>query len=416
MRGEVKRFGALAPSGNLVVRGRYVTPRGVKEGVIHIENGMIVYLTEDAKGKKIDLDYGRDCLIFPGFIDPHVHMRYGHESKEDVEHFGRAALRGGVTAVVDMPNNPKELAPVGPSRYGSKITAMREKRPAIDVFCYGGITPDGIGSRPYTAPWYKLYTESVGELNFPSMDAIKKTMLAWRGQKVAIHPEHLDVLEACRQMEKHEERRPPEAEVKGIAELAVMAEDYEIDARFCHVSTAASLEYIPPHLSWETTPTYLMINQENRDRFAHPNRLYMNPPLRHKEDSEALIETFMGDKGMLATDHAPHLPEEKDRQGGPAGVPVVEVFGGTIGWMMEEHGMEPESAAEIASGEAADWLGLENYGYIGSGAVGSLTVLRKEKWKMGQPLSKCGWSPWEGYEFPWRVDTTIVRGIAHKVA
>jgi len=161
----------------------------------------------------------------------------------------------------------------------------------------------------------------------------------------------------------------------------------------------------PHHLYFDTS----MISPANRTIMA------MNPPLRSPADREAMLEALRdGLIDYLATDHAPHTPQEKVR--GAPGLPHLDTFGMFVCWLLLEQGFTPQRIAEVCSanpGKFVNPYSKEQFGRIKSGYAGSLTVLNLKKpysVHRSELRTLCGWSPFEGFTFPGSVEAVIIRG------
>ncbi len=359
-------------------------------------------------------------LIFPGFIDLHVHTRVDASGKElykeDLETATAAAIRGGVTHVADMPNNP--VPPIDDDSYKKKKELFAAS--PIDVTLYAGIGPE---TEPLSARApYKVFLARppVGELFLVSKQAVETAMEKYRGQFVSFHAEDAEILQQNESAVSHESRRPVSAEQAAIDFVISLTEKYQLHSKICHLSTTAGLEAIktakarglditveaaPHHLYFDET----MLTEQNR------KWLQMNPPLRTREDRLALIAGLKnGDIDFLATDHAPHSPEEKQK--GMSGVPHLDTYGPFITWLMGEHGFTVRDIARVCSfnpGKFVNEFNQYKFGKIEPRYAGSLTIINpatsitinKKDLK-----TKCAWSPFENLTFPGRVTHTIVRG------
>ena len=409
----------------LRLEGTLVNHDRVSEGAVVIDRGTGLILRVEPKTGHSDLDT-RHCLIFPGFGDIHVHAREdvsGTQSyKEDFTTASAAAVHGGVTQIVDMPNNP--IAPVDETRYEAKqqLTGASD----VQVTLYAGIGP---GTEPLARPVpYKVYMgPSVGDLFFTSQAQLESVIARYRGQNVSFHCEDPELLEASRHAPTHEQRRPPQAEITATKFALALIERYELQGKLCHYSTREGLgeitdarrrgvrvtcEVTPHHLFFDTT----MLTEANR------MALQMNPPLRSPEDRLALIDALReGYIDYLATDHAPHTLEEKAV--GASGVPLLDTYGAFAAWLMREHNFQPQDIARVCAFLPGRFVqeflpaGFgKGYGYIAPGFVGSLTVLDMAKpyeVTRGSVRTKCGWSPFEGYTLPGSARYTILRGAVH---
>jgi dihydroorotase len=419
-------------SSTLTVEGSVVSHRatGDSETVrqrIEIDGatGLIssVSASDSPGASAADLTLGDEHLIFPGCIDIHVHAREDTTStesyKEDFRSAGEAAIHGGVTAIVDMPNNPRP--PVDSASYAAKRDVARAC--AVDVLLYAGIGPQ-TSPLPFPAPYKAYMGPSVGELFFRTRDALRTALARYRGQHVSFHAEDPEILEQCKSAPTHAERRPAEAESRAIETALELSGTFSITPNICHLSTAAGLEAIRAarrrglQVTCEVTPHHLFYDQDNASSYAHPGYLQCNPPLRSRLDRIALLDAFRsGEIDYLASDHAPHSLEENEC--GISGVPHLDTFGAFLFWLLEE-GISLRAirmaAAELPGKFLSRYL-PDRYGKVEKGFVGSLTVVRKtaQTIRRGELRTKSGWSPFEGREFQGRVSHTIVRGKVYSL-
>jgi dihydroorotase len=368
-----------------------------------------------------DLVLGDDHLIFPGFIDVHVHAREDSTStqsyKEDFRSAGEAAIHGGVTAFADMPNNPRP--PVDDASYAAKRELA--KACPVDVLLYAGIGPR---TKPlsFAAPYKAYMGPSIGELFFDSLAALRETLASYRGLTVAFHAESPEVLRQHQDAPTHAERRPPEAEIRAIEAAIAICESFQIEPHICHLSTAGGLDAIRRarrrgmHVTCEVAPHHLFYDLDNMASFAKPHYLQANPPIRSRLDRIQLLEAFRaGEIDYLATDHAPHALEENDA--GISGIPHLDTFGPFIAWLRDEGAslrIIRLAAAERPGKFLSRYLGGP-YGKVEKGFVGSLSILQEEPEtvRRGALKTRAGWSPFEGQTFRARVSHTIVRGRIH---
>lgn len=335
----------------LRVEGTIVNHDEIFEGAVAIDTTTGLITEVGPKGGTSNL-HTADCLIFPGFGDIHIHAREdvsgAQNYKEDFATASAAAIHGGVTQVVDMPNNP--VAPVDDARYAAKqaLTATSD----VHVTLYAGIGP---GTQPlHRHVPYKVYMgPSVGDLFFTSQAQLEEVIASYRGRNVSFHCEDPEILVASRGEPTHEQRRPPQAEVTATKFALHLIETYGLVGKLCHYSTGEGLQQIIAakrrgvHVTCEVTPHHLffdtsMLTDENR------MALQMNPPLRTREDRMALIEALRsGLIDYIATDHAPHTLEEKAV--GASGVPLLDTYGAFTTWLMQEHRFTPQQIARVCA-------------------------------------------------------------------
>lgn len=416
----------------LTIEGQIVNIDSTTRGRIEIGgDGLIVKVGEPTGQADIVL---ADELIFPGFVDVHVHARedvsHQQDYKEDFFTAGQAAINGGVVAFCDMPNNP--VPPVDEQGFTEKHR-LSEKC-VVEVVLYAGMGPTtkplavgaGLG-RPFdkTVP-YKIFTsQSIGEIFFHDEKGLESAISKHNGQSISFHCEDPEVLSANKNQPTHEQRRPAEAEIKAVEFALQLIEKYQLQGKICHVSTTGALEKIAAakkrglSVTAEVTPHHLyfdetMITDENR------KMLQVNPPIRSQKDRVALIQGLRdGTIDYLATDHAPHTIAEKEK--GISGMPHLDTYGTFVVWLMKEHQFTPQDIARVCSfnpGQFINQFTSIKYGQIKPGFAGSLTIL-----DLNRPIiinksilkTKCAWSPFEGMTFPGRVACTIVKGKVYKM-
>jgi dihydroorotase len=401
-----------------IIEGKTVNIDGIKHSRIEIgDDGLISKISEPIGTADLVLN---DELIFPGFIDLHVHARecadHSWDYKEDFQTAGLAAINGGVVAFFDMPNNT--TPPVDDKSFSEKL--LLTKKSAAEVFLYAGVNSKT--SRLDKNVPYKIYiSKSVGDLFFDSFADLDLVLEKYRGQFVSFHCEDPNMLRANSEKSTHEQKRPAGAEVSAVHFALQMIEKYNLNGKICHCSTKeafveildakkrglkVSVEVTPHHLFFDET----MMNHENRKMFQ------VNPPIRQSEENRlALIAALKkGDIDFLATDHAPHSMEEKLK--GMSGLTHLDTYGSFITWLMKEHNFTPQEIARVCSfnpGQFTNNFSFQKYGKVEEGYIGSLSIINPDKpiiISKDKLKTKAGWSPFEGVTFPGSVAYTVVRG------
>ncbi len=371
----------------IVLKGNWIDPvRGESEGFIGIKNGLIGKISEEKLEGRKEIVLGEKEIIFPGFIDPHVHLREpGWEEKEDFLTGTQAAIKGGVTTVLDMPNN--RIPTVSWERVVEKIRLS--KRGLIDVFFLGGVwDKTGVEGMEDLVKGYKAYmSKTTGHLLL-DREGFEKCgeVLGRIGKPVVFHVS--------------------EPEKEGVKEAEALGKKYGFPVHIAHLTSKEGLKQIRK-ATCEVAPHHLLFTKKDSEKNTF---LTMRPPLGEEKDKKALLEGLKEGKIiMLATDHAPHLPKEKET--GASGLPGLEVFGNVVSWLLEQ-GIEKKHLAKITSYNAAKKFSLEKRARIKEGYYADLVVLDTEaKEVIKKPFkSKCGWSPYEGMEFPGRVKYAVFRG------
>ncbi len=264
-------------------------------------------------------------IIVPGLCDVHVHFREpGFSYKETIASGSAAAAHGGYTAVCTMPN----LDPVPDSAEHLQVQLDAIKRgAAIKVLPYGAITVGEKGEKlaDMEAMSDKVCAFSDDGKGVQNDEMMREAMTAAKrlGKIIAAHCEDNSLLfggyiHDGEYAKAHGHRGISSAsEYKQIERDLRLAEETGCAYHVCHISTKESVELIRQakargvDVTCETAPHYLVLCDED---MQEDGRFKMNPPLRSREDKEALIEGIKdGTIDMIATDHAPHSAEEKGR-------------------------------------------------------------------------------------------------------
>ena len=291
-----------------------------------IEDGRIVSISPKtpvvSDAQVIKLDHG---MVFPGFVDVHVHLREpGFSYKETIATGTRAAARGGYTAVCPMPN----LKPVPDSLENLKpeLDAI-EKDGVIHVHPYGAIT---VGEKGETladleamAPYVVAFSDDGKGVQRDEKMKEAMTRAKARGKVIVAHCEDETLLNGGYIHDGDYARAHGHKGNVSASEWKQVERDLELVREtgcayhVCHVSTKESVELIRKakaeglDVTCETGPHYLVMNDS---MLQEDGRFKMNPPIRSEEDRRALLAGLLdGTVDMIATDHAPHSAEEKSR-------------------------------------------------------------------------------------------------------
>ncbi len=425
----------------LHITGRTVFPDGVSSSRIGIDptSGTIISIE-----KSTEL-ISSNQLIFPGFIDVHVHAReYAKPEASDLpavarwetacrkEVFataGEAAINGGVTLIAAMPNDP--IPPDNSERYFQKIQ-LAKSSPCL-VIPFACATP---ASEPWTDVPYKVYLDSTPSASsFDHWNGLQETLSRYKGCRVFFHAEDPDVLRQFPEGSPRWRNRPPEAEVSAVRKLLEITAKYDLRSHICHISTSKAVMLVQDYnrnsdnkVTSEATPHHLffsIIDEKavSADGRPIPNADFLecNPPLRSEQDSAFLVDALKdGHIDILASDHAPHTIEDK-RNGAP-GMPHLDTLGPFAGWLMNKHGFSPERIAEILASVPARIFSPDleiPQGIIAVGMAASLTILDLDRETVvdqdgirdrGPFKTRCAWSPFTGFSFPASVSATILHG------
>lgn len=422
---------------NCVIRKAKVYKKGfLIDADISISNGIVSSVSSPSLSQPVcnsfeSLTQGEvfefnNLIVFPGFIDAHVHLREpGFLYKEGIKSGTLAAARGGYTHICAMPN----LKPPPDCAEGLKpqLEAI-ERDAAVNVFPYGTISEGQRGLR--LAAFDELADkvvafsdDGVGVQNEELM-RLAMTEAKKRGKLIVAHCED-DFLRNGGYIHEGAYARAnghrgisSESEWRQVERDLRLAEETGCAYHVCHISTKESVELIRrakasgADVSCETAPHYLLLDES---ALQDEGRFKMNPPLRSREDREALLEGIRdGTIDMVATDHAPHSAEEKE--------------GGLRKSLMGVVGLECAFAVLYTELVRGGIIGLERLiellhdnpsrrFKIGTelevGAEANLTVFDTDDFyaiKSSEFLSKGKSTPFEGKEVYGRCKLTIAKG------
>lgn len=292
---------------------------------IFIKDGFIAEISENHCFQNTVVVDCEGYLIFPGFLDVHVHLREpGFFYKETIASGTSAAAHGGYTTVCSMPN----LNPVPDTFENLKVQLdIIDKDAVVKVLPYASITE---GQNGETLSDMDELCEHVVAFSDDGRGVQSDDMMLKAMQKAKALGKtivaHCEVNELLRGGYIHDGQYAKEHGHKGIcseSEYGQIARDIELVRQtgcayhVCHISTKESVELIRKakaeglDVTCETSPTYLLLNDS---MLQEDGRFKMNPPIRSEQDRLALIEGIVdGTIDMIATDHAPHSKEEKSR-------------------------------------------------------------------------------------------------------
>ena len=385
-------------------------------GDLAIEDGKIVAIggrvALEADDRAVDLT---GCHVLPGLVDVHVHLREpGFSEKETIATGTAAAAHGGYTTVCPMPNlNP---APDSPEHLEAELALIRRDA-VVRVLPYGSITR-GQKGRGELVDFGALAGEVVGfsddgrGVQGEELMAEAMRRAAAVGKPIVAHCEVDELLKGgyihdgvyCREhghkgICSESEWRQVERDIKLAAETGCQ---YHV----CHVSTKESVELIRRakaaglKVSGETAPHYLLLCDED---LQEDGRFKMNPPLRNKDDQEALLAGLLdGTIDMIATDHAPHSAEEKAKglRGSAMGVVGIETaFPLLYTYLVETGKMPLEMLIDRMADAPRRRFRIDGGMQVGDKAAVTVFDLHaQEKIDPNNFLSKGRATPFEGWE------------------
>jgi len=414
---------------------------------IYIEKGKINNIVPEGEAlpsvkKEID---AKGNIIFPGFIDPHVHFEDpGFTEREDFETGTRSAAAGGITTVIDMPCT--SIPPVtNGSNFDNKLNIVKSKA-YVDFAFWGGVTPEQVESGEYKKSikelkdrgivGIKFYTISGMELypRMPVPDMDKAFRLMKELNLVcAVHAEdyylvdyysHLMQEMGREDPESWSEGRTYEAEPEAIWSVVGITEKVGNKLHIVHLSTKEGLNIIRwgkaqgLNVSTETCPQYLIFTAEDFKKTG--SILKIAPPLRKEEDREELWRGLKdGSIDFICTDHAAgKYPEEKldpNIWKNYAGIPGTQLAVSImLHYGYHQGRLTLSEIQKLMSENAAKRYGLYlQKGIIKVGSDADFTIVDLDKKWVVEPSrleSKGKYSPLAGKELKGQIYMTIVRG------
>ena len=326
---------------SLLIKGGHVIGTDLRTADVLIEDGVIVAISEcipETEGMEV-LD-ATGLVVAPGLVDMHVHFRDpGYEYKEDILTGAAAAAAGGVTTCCCMPNT----LPVADNAEIIRYIIEKAKAAPVRVLPYGAVTI-GQKGRELT-DFQALKAAGAVALSddgnpIQSADLMRRALLLARetGLVIISHCEDAEMVKNYAVNEGAVSRklgipgRPAIAEEVMVARDAMLAAETGGRVHIAHVSTAGSVDIIRKakaagvNITAETCPQYFTLTEDDVLRQGALARV--NPPLRTAFDVEAIIAGLVdGTIDVIATDHAPHSPDEKAQS-------LEEAPGGMIGLEM----------------------------------------------------------------------------------
>lgn len=437
----------------LIANGSVVTPEGVQEVDILCEDGRIAALLDREVDVKVDetLD-ASGKLVFPGFIDPHVHSRDpGMTEKEDFAHSTLGALVGGVTTIIEMPN---AIPPVDSVDVFHERRAQHEQVAWVDFGLWGISVGEAnldklaplveAGAAAIKIFWgyalrrdtrqlvYNVDDEPVENLLLPPDNGVVMRVFQEVGRAggvLAAHCEDRDILTASESSLGHPVEtyddlltaRPDTAEATTIAVGAELAGATGCRFHVVHMASAkgagtvraAQNRGLP--VTAETCPQYLTLTDDDYERIGPMMKVY--PPIRTQADQDALWHALNdGVIVSVGSDHAPHTLAEKARGFAtqPAGAVGCETFGPVMVDALMRGKTTAERFAEVMSSSTARLYGMYPLkGAIRPGSDADLTVVdphasrtvRNEDLVAKQPVS-----PWNGFGLTGLPTEVVLRG------
>jgi dihydroorotase len=418
----------------LITNARIVNDGVITQGDVRVADGRIktigTQLSAAANETVIDAE---GAWLLPGMIDDQVHFREpGLTAKGDMATESAAAVAGGITSFMEMPN-------VKPPT--TNLEALEDKytraagRASANFAFYLGATNDNIDQiravQPGQACGIKVFMgASTGSMLVDNEQTLEQ-IFADSPLLIATHCEDTPMINineaAAREkygedvpMSEHPAIRSEEACYKSSSLAVELATRHNSRLHVLHLTTARELELftagpaVDKRITAEACVHHLFFDAGDYDRLGA--RIKCNPAIKTAADREALVQAVATDLiDVIATDHAPHTAAEKASTyfNAPAGLPLVQhAMLMTLELVHSGH-FDITHAVRKMSHSVADIFGVQERGYIREGYYADLVLVdpdRPTSVRADDLIYKCGWSPLEGYEFQSAIRTTLVNG------
>ncbi|QMS87761.1 dihydroorotase [Nostoc edaphicum CCNP1411] len=416
-----------SPKSLLIRRARIILPNGeLMIGDVLTRDRQIVEVAPEISEIPLATEVDAEGLtLLPGVIDPQVHFREpGLEYKEDLFTASCACAKGGVTSFLEMPNT----RPLTTTQQAldDKLERASQKCLVNYGFFVGATAenlPDLLLAKP--TPGIKIFMGSMhGQLLVDGETALS-AIFAKGDRLIAVHAEDQARINQRRQEFAnihdpaiHSQIQDNQAALLATQLALKLSQKYQRRLHILHMSTAEEAELLrqqkPSWVTAEVTPQHLLLNTSAYQQIG--TLAQMNPPLRSPHDNEVLWQALRdGVIDFIATDHAPHTLEEKAQEypNSPSGMPGVE----TSLALMLTAAMEGKcTVAQVVnwmSKNVAVAYGIPNKGAIAPGYDADLVLVDLNTYRPVQReelLTKCRWSPFEGWNLTGWAKTTIVGG------
>ena len=401
-----------------------------------IENGEIFKIGKEAHMPKADERINlRNFLVLPGLIDAHVHLRDEEKAyKEDFNTGTAAAAAGGVTAVLDMPNN----APVTMSAKALKNRMQTAKGKALVNVGFYSEFPNNLDEAKNIvaegAVAFKLFMAcQIGGLNIDNDQELQRAFrkVGELDVPVAVHAEDRAMLTVAEEEQKKANRHDATAfleahservETKAIERLLKLSAQINMHLHFCHVTTKEGLTALAGakkagrSVTCEVTPNHLLLTNKDFERYG--SLLAIMPPLRSSIHIERLWKGVIdGNVDSVGSDHAPHALKEKSAGSiwdVKVGVPGLETTLPLMLTMVRKNRLSLAKLVYLLSEKPAKIFNLKDRGKLEQGKRADLVAVdfnRKYRIDASKFHSKAKYSPYDGWEVQGRPVKTFVNGL-----
>ncbi|WP_010522777.1 dihydroorotase [Aquimarina agarivorans] len=420
----------------LIKNAKVVNEGRINEYDVYIENGVFVEINESisVKNGEIQVIDAEGKHLLPGMIDDQVHFREpGLTHKADIESESRAAIAGGITSFIEMPNTVPQATTI--ELLEDKFDIASQSSYANYSFMFGG-TNDNLEEilkvDPKKVAALKLFLgSSTGNMLVDDPDVLKK-IFASTPLLIAVHCEDEGTIR--KNLAKHIEKygddipihlhpviRSEEACYLSSSQAIALAKETGARLHVFHLSTAKELALFNGKLPLEEKKItaevcvhHLWFNSDDYD--IKGTHIKWNPAVKTEKDRKGLLKGLLDNKiDVIATDHAPHTLKEKSNvyTKAPSGGPLVQHALTALLEFYHKGELTLEKIVEKACHNPAILFEVEKRGYIKEGYYADAVLVDlNAPWRVSKDniLYKCGWSPFEDTTFTSRITHTFVNG------
>jgi len=419
----------------LITNANIVNEGKITRGDVYVKDGLIYIAGGDLKEYEADIVIeGEGKYLYPGLIDDQVHFREpGLTHKADIYTESKAAVAGGITSYMEMPNTIPQTTTL--ELLEQKYSRAAETSLANYSF-YLGATNDNLDELlkvdPENVCGIKVFQgSSTGNMLVDNPETLEKIFSECQ-LLIATHSENDNMIKA--NLEKyraeygddipvkfHPHIRSAEACYDASKEVVDLARNHGTKLHVLHISTAKEVllfdDRLPleeKRITAEACVHHLWFSEEDYEDKG--TLIKWNPAVKTKEDRDGVLNGLLdGHIDVIATDHAPHTFEEKQNNymSAPSGGPLVQHSLVALLELYHKGKMTLEQIAEKAAHNVALIFEIDKRGFIRPGFHADLVLVDlDDPWTVSKDniLSKCGWSPFEGTRFRSKVTHTLVSG------
>ncbi len=418
----------------LIKGGLIVNENQIFKSDIYIKDGRIELIGAGIQKYADEVIDASGKYIIPGIIDDQVHFREpGTEYKGNIFTESRAALYGGVTSFMDMPNNKPSITTQ--ESLQMKYDLARTKS-AINYSFYMGAANDNLDEILRTDDekicGVKIFMgSSTGSLLVDDTKALEN-IFSQSPSLIATHCEDEKSVKANEKKyyEKYGDNIAAEYHpVIRNDEVCYLSSSFAVDLakksdtrlHVLHLTSAMEMPLFDNKISLldKRITSEVCVHHLFFDDSFYPekgNLIKCNPAIKTKKDNKALWEALLDNRlDVIATDHAPHTWDEKSRiyRNAPSGLPLVQHSLFVMLGFYKEGKISLEKIVDKMCHSPAQAFKIKERGYIREGYWGDIVIMDMDKkWKVSKEniMYKCNWSPFEGHEFAGGVEKVLVNG------